>query len=176
MLHTSGSSACGIRIVCSACSLRDFCLPEGLDFKEVERIEELITTRRRIRRGEALYRAGDPFEAFYAVRLGFLKGSVLASDGREQVTMFYMSGDIVGFDGLANGVYSSDMIALEDTEICVVSYKKLRDAAVNAPAIAQHFERLLSREIIRQNGVLCFLDRCTPNKELRRFTQSLAAL
>ena len=174
MLHTSGSSACGIRIVCSTCSLRDFCLPEGLDFKEVERIEELITTRRRIRRGEALYRAGDPFEAFYAVRLGFLKGSVLASDGREQVTMFYMSGDIVGFDGLANGVYSSDMIALEDTEICVVSYKRLCDAAVNAPAVAQHFERLLSREIIRQNGVLLLLGSMHAEQRIAAFILNLS--
>ena len=174
MFNSPGASAGGLRITCTSCSLRDFCLTEGLDFKDIERIEDLITTRRRIRRGEALYRAGDPFEAFYAVRLGFLKASVLSSDGREQVTMFHMSGDIVGFDGLANNVYSSDMVALEDTEVCVISYKRLRETATTSPIVTQHFERMLSREIIRQNGVLLLLGSMHAEQRIAAFLLNLS--
>ena len=129
MFNPTNTPSAGMRIICSTCSLHEFCLADDLDFKEIERMEEMVTTRRRIRRGEVLYRAGDPFEAFYAIRLGFLKSSVLSSDGREQVTMFYMSGDIIGFDGLANNVYASDVVALEDTEVCVLSYNRLHEVS-----------------------------------------------
>lgn len=174
MFHTPNTPSAGMRMICSSCSLRDFCLSEGLDFKEIERIEELITMRKRIRRGETLYRAGDPFEAFYAVRLGFLKSSVLSSDGREQVTMFHMSGDIVGFDGLANNVYASDMTALEDTEVCVISYKRLREVSASAPSLSGHFEKLLSREIIRQNGVLLLLGSMHAEQRIAAFLLNLS--
>jgi len=164
----------GMRMICSNCSLREICVVEGLNFKELEHIEELISSRRRIRRGEALYRAGDPFEGFYAVRLGFMKSTVLASDGREQVTMFHMSGDIVGFDGLASNVYSSDIIALEDTEVCVLSYNRLRDLSVNMPSISEHFKRLLSRELVRQNGVMLLLGSMRAEERLAAFILNLS--
>ena len=66
-------------------------MPTGRTLKEIERLEDLVATRRRIKRGEALFRAGDRFENLYPVRLGFLKSTVMSSDGREQVTNFYMA-------------------------------------------------------------------------------------
>ena len=174
MFNPTNTPSAGMRIICSTCSLREFCLADDLDFKEIERMEEMVTTRRRIRRGEALYRAGDPFEAFYAIRLGFLKSSVLSSDGREQVTMFYMSGDIIGFDGLANNVYASDVVALEDTEVCVLSYKRLHEVSSAVPKLAEHFERLLSREIIRQNGVLLLLGSMHAEQRIAAFLLNLS--
>ncbi len=174
MFNPTNTPSAGMHIICSTCSLHEFCLTDDLDFKEIERMEEMVTTRRRIRRGEALYRAGDPFEAFYAIRLGFLKSSVLSSDGREQVTMFYMSGDIIGFDGLANNVYASDVVALEDTEVCVLSYKRLHEVSSAAPKLAEHFERLLSREIIRQNGVLLLLGSMHAEQRIAAFLLNLS--
>ena len=49
-----------LRSTCSNCNLRESCLPTGLTLKEIERLEELVTgNRRRIKRGESLFRAGD---------------------------------------------------------------------------------------------------------------------
>lgn len=174
MFNPTNTPSAGMRIICSTCSLHEFCLADDLDFEEIERMEEMVTTRRRIRRGEVLYRAGDPFEAFYAIRLGFLKSSVLSSDGRKQVTMFYMSGDIIGFDGLANNVYASDVVALEDTEVCVLSYKRLHEVSSAVPKLAEHFERLLSREIIRQNGVLLLLGSMHAEQRIAAFLLNLS--
>ena len=46
-----------LRIGCSNCNLREVCMPLGLTLKDMETVEELVSARRRIRRGEALYRA-----------------------------------------------------------------------------------------------------------------------
>mgnify|MGYP002240013020 CR=1 FL=1 len=44
----------------------------------------------------------------------------MSSDGREQVIAFHMAGEMIGLDGIASDVHSCDVIALEDTEVCVL--------------------------------------------------------
>lgn len=174
MLNNPTLNMSTLRVACSNCNLRELCLPLGLNLKEIEKLEELVSTRRRVRRGEALYRAGDKFDALYAIRLGFLKSSVMSSDGREQVTSFHMSGDIVGLDGIASMVYSSDLIALEDTEVCILHYDRLEEMTQSVHAIGLHFERLLSREIVRQNGVMLLLGSMHAEERLAAFILNLS--
>ena len=51
--------------------------------------------RRRVEAGQYLYRAGQPFQALYMIRVGSVKTCELAEDGREQVTGFRMSGELL---------------------------------------------------------------------------------
>src|SRR5678815_331694 len=69
-----------LRVACSSCNLRELCLPVGLSLKEIEKLEELVATRKKVKRGDSLFRAGDKFESLYAVRLGFLKSTVMSQD------------------------------------------------------------------------------------------------
>lgn len=163
-----------LRVACSNCNLRESCLPTGLSLKEVERVEDLVSTRKRVKRGEALFRVGDSFEAVYAVRLGFLKSIVLSSDGREQVTNFFMAGDMVGVDGIASGVHSCDVIALEDSEVCMIPWETLEDTATSMHAMGSHFMKLLSREIVRQHGVMLLLGSMHAEERLAAFLLSLS--
>ena len=174
MLNNPTINMATLRVACSNCNLRELCLPLGLTLKEIERLEELVSTRKRVRRGEALYRAGDRFDALYAIRLGFLKSAVTSSDGREQVTSFHMSGDIVGLDGLAGMVYSSDLIALEDTEVCILPYDKLLEVTQNMFSMSQHFQKLLAMEIVRQNGVMLLLGSMHAEERLAAFILNLS--
>ena len=174
MLNNPNINMATLRVACSNCNLRELCLPVGLHLKEIEQLEEIVSTRRRVKRGDALYRAGDKFEALYAIRLGFLKSAVMSSDGREQVTSFHMSGDIVGLDGLASMVYSSDLIALEDTEVCILPFARLEELSEEMPTWSSHFQRLLAREIVRQNGVMLLLGSMHAEERLAAFILNLS--
>lgn len=174
MLNNPTINMATLRVACSNCNLRELCLPVGLNLKEIEQLEDIVSTRRRIKRGEALYRAGDKFDALYAVRLGFLKSAVMSSDGREQVTSFHMSGDIVGLDGIASQVYSSDLIALEDTEVCVLPKEKLDELTQSMHVWGAHFQKLLAREIVRQNGVMLLLGSMHAEERLAAFILNLS--
>lgn len=174
MLNNPNINMATLRVACSNCNLRELCLPVGLKLKEIEQLEEIVSTRRRVKRGDALYRAGDKFEALYAIRLGFLKSAVMSSDGREQVTSFHMSGDIVGLDGLASMVYSSDLIALEDTEVCILPFARLEELSEEMPTWSSHFQRLLAREIVRQNGVMLLLGSMHAEERLAAFILNLS--
>ncbi len=146
----------------------------GLSLKEFEHLEDLVSARRRVRRGDTLYCAGDRFDNLYAIRLGFLKSTVMSSDGREQVTSFSMAGDMVGFDGLSSGVYSSDVVALEDTEVCVIPYDRLQEISEVVRPMGLHFQKMLSREIVRQNGVMLLLGSMYAEERLAAFLLSLS--
>lgn len=163
-----------LRVSCSHCNLREHCVPLGLSLKEIDRLEDLVASRKRIRRGEPLFRAGDRFESIYAIRLGFLKSSVMSSDGREQVTNFHMSGELNGLDGIANEVHSCDVIALEDTEVCVIPYERILAVSAEIDEYNIHFQKILSREIVRQHGLMLLLGSMHAEERLAAFLLNLS--
>jgi CRP/FNR family transcriptional regulator len=89
-----------IKVACSNCNLRELCLPVGLSSDEVERLDQVVSSRRKIKKGEALYHSGEAFTSLYAIRTGFFKTCLTTDDGREQITGFQMAGEIMGLDGI----------------------------------------------------------------------------
>lgn len=67
-------------------------MPLGLSDGDVDKLDDLVTTRRKIKRGAGPVLNGDRFNALYAIRTGFFKTCVAAADGRDQVTGFQMAG------------------------------------------------------------------------------------
>jgi len=118
-----------LKTACSSCNLHELCMPGGLSSDDVARLDALVASRRRVKRGEALFRAGDPFDSLFAVRLGFFKTRVTAEDGRDQVTGFQMPGELLGFDGIASERHSVDAVALEDSEVCNIPFHDLERLA-----------------------------------------------
>ena len=163
-----------LRVACSNCNLRELCLPLGLSGSEMSRIEQLVATRRKVHRGEALYRAGDAFDSLYALRLGFLKSTVTSADGREQVTGFHMAGEIVGLDGIGNEKHHCDAVALEDTEACVIPYERLEEVSSAVPLLHSHFHKVMSREIVREQGVMLLLGSMQADERLAAFLLNLS--
>ena len=98
-------------VSCASCNLRELCLPAGLCADDLARVENVVYARRRVKRGEALFNAGGQFNAVYAIRSGFFKASVIDGEGREQVTGFFMGGELVGLDGLGSGTYNASAVA-----------------------------------------------------------------
>ena len=97
-----------IKVACSNCNLRELCMPLGLSPAELERIDDVVANRRKIKRGATLFRNGEKFSSLYAIRTGFFKTCVASEDGRDQVTGFQMAGEIVGLDGIVNDHHTCD--------------------------------------------------------------------
>ena len=167
-------SVSNLKVACANCNLRELCMPVGLPPADLDRLEQLISTRRRIARGDVLFRSGDKFDALYAVRLGFMKSQVNTPDGREQVTGFHMSGEIVGLDGIGTDVHSCDVVALEDTEVCVIPYGRVEEVADAVPILRQHFHKVMSREIVREHGVMLLLGSMHAEERLAAFLLNLS--
>jgi CRP/FNR family transcriptional regulator, anaerobic regulatory protein len=171
---TSHVNLTHLRVACSNCNLRELCLPVGLSGGEMAKVEQLVATRRKIRRGEALFRAGDAFESLYALRLGFLKSTLMSPDGREQVTGFHMAGELVGLDGIGGQTHHCDTVALEDTEVCVIPYERLEEISGAVPMLQSHFHKVMSREIVREHGVMLLLGSMHAEERLAAFLLNLS--
>lgn len=174
-MTTPNISLSTLRVACSNCNLRELCLPLRLSLKEIERIEDMVTTRKRIKRGEALYRAADHFDCLYAIRLGFLKSTVMSSDGREQVIAFHMAGEMIGLDGHRERCPTpANVITLEDTEVCVLPYDRVLDVTTSLRSMGAHFHKILSREIVRQHGIMLLLGSMHAEERLAAFLLNLS--
>ncbi|APW37288.1 transcriptional regulator [Rhodoferax koreense] len=160
---------------CAECKLQAHCLPAGLDAGERDRIDSLMSKRIRVHRGDALYNNGDDFVSLYTVRTGFFKTSVSCDSGREQVTGFQMAGEILGLDGIHTGHHQSDAVALEDAEVCSIRFDRLETVSREIPAMQHHLHQLMSREIVRDHGMMLLLGGMRAEERLASFLLNLAA-
>jgi CRP/FNR family transcriptional regulator len=163
-----------LKTVCSTCSLRELCLPAGLDSQELERVDLIVNRRRPIKRGDFLYRAGSELQLLYAIRTGFMKSCVLHEDGREQVAGFHMMGDLMGLDAISSNRHMCDAIALEDSEVCEIPFSILEQLSRDIPSLQQHFHRIMSREIVRDYGVMLLLGSMRAEERLAAFLLNLS--
>ena len=163
-----------IKTACSNCNLRELCLPFGLNLEELERLDDLVSTRRRIKRGDHLYRAGSAFDAIYAIRSGFFKTDVLLEDGRDQVTGFQMAGELLGLDGISTEHHTCNAIALEDSEICAIPFSRLESLSREIHTLQHHFHKVMSREIVRDHGVMMLLGTMRAEERLAAFLLNLS--
>ncbi|MBI2312268.1 MAG: fumarate/nitrate reduction transcriptional regulator Fnr [Betaproteobacteria bacterium] len=163
-----------LKSACSSCSLQELCLPIGLNKEEIGYLDDLVYRKRQVKRGDHLYRAGMPFESLYAVRNGFFKTYVLYEDGREQVTGFQMMGEIMGLDAISTDAHTCHAVALEDSDICEVPFEKLEDLSRKVPALQHHFHKMMSREIVRDQGLMLLLGSMTADERLATFLLNLS--
>jgi len=154
--------------------LRFHCLSSDLAQSEVAQFSALVLCRRHLKDGQALYRAGDAFAALYLVRTGLVKSIVLNEGGREQVSGFYMPGEMVGVDGIAAGKHASDAVALGDTDVCVLPYERLEKLSHRAPAIDRHLHRILSKEVVRKQSMMLLLGSLRAEERIASFLLNLS--
>ena len=162
-----------IKVACSSCNLRELCLPMGLNADEMDKLDRVISTRKRIKRGQALFSVGDKFTALYAVRSGFFKTCVTTADGRDQVTGFQMTGEIIGMDGIVSDHHSCDAVALEDAEVCIMPFDQVEELSREFTTLQHHVHKILSREIVRDHGVMLLLGSMRAEERLAAFLLNL---
>ncbi len=162
-----------IKVDCSSCNLRELCLPMGLNAQEMGQLDTLISTRKRVKRGDALFSVGDQFTSLYAIRSGFFKTCVTTADGRDQVTGFQMAGEIIGLDGIVSDRHACDAVALEDAEVCVMPFDQVEELSRQFTTLQHHVHRIMSREIVRDHSVMLLLGSMRAEERLAAFLLNL---
>ena len=144
---TKGRPAMAHRTSCNDCSLNPICLPLAVSVDELDQLEDIMRRGRPLKRGEHLYRASDPFESVFAVRSGAVKTYIVSEDGEEQVTGFYLPGEIVGMDGISTAHHVTSAKTLETSSVCEIPFSRLEELSTKIPSLQHHFFSQMSREI-----------------------------
>jgi CRP/FNR family transcriptional regulator len=161
------------KVACSNCNLRELCMPVGFNPDDMQKLDEVVATRRRVKQSGLLFSNGDPFTSLYAIRTGFFKTCVSREDGREQVTGFQMAGEIIGLDGIVSDHHNCNAVALEDAEVCVMPFANVEELSREFPVLQRHVHKIMSREIVRENGVMMLLGNMRAEERLAAFLLNL---
>jgi CRP/FNR family transcriptional regulator len=142
---------------------------------DLDAFGEVAFLRRRLKRGEAVFHAGDSFSAIYAIRGGFFKTTTMDSSGREQVVGFFMRGELFGLDGVGSASYDCTATALEDSELVVLPFALMQYMARDNLLMQRQMHAVLSREITRGHGMMLLLGSMSAEGRLASFLVNLAA-
>ncbi|MBA2779171.1 fumarate/nitrate reduction transcriptional regulator Fnr [Billgrantia kenyensis] len=159
---------------CERCTLHARCLPLGLELDALHSFEAIIQVPQALKRGQALVRQGEPFENLYVVRSGSLKQSVAQPGQRDQVTHFYLPGEVVGLDAIGEAECHGSVVALESAFVCELPFTRLEDLAEQLPELRGQLYRCMSRELRRDQRMMCLLSGRTADQRLASFLLGLS--
>jgi CRP/FNR family transcriptional regulator len=100
-----------------------------------------------LHRGQLLFERGDKLTALYAIRSGIIKSYTITPRGKEQITAFYSTGDILGFDAINTLRYPTSAQALDTSMVCEIPFESLERLSSKIPALRRQLLRLMSRHI-----------------------------
>jgi CRP/FNR family transcriptional regulator, anaerobic regulatory protein len=139
-------------------------MPLGLSDAEFSQIDTWVTERRRVSRGQALF----------AVRTGFFKTVVASAAGQSQVSGFLMTGEILGLDGIGTQRHMCDALALEDSEVCMLPFAQIDTLSSQVPSLQRHVHQIMSREIVREQGMMLLLGSSRAHERVAAFVLNLS--
>ena len=79
----------------------------------------------------------------------------------------------MGLDGIVNEHHTCDAIALEDAEVCIMPFNRIEELSREVTALQHHVHKIMSREIVRENGVMLLLGSMRAEERLAAFLLNL---
>lgn len=160
-------------IACRDCGIYQLCLTVGGDV-DLSLLDTLVKSRRTYKRGELLYRIGEPYRAAFAIRSGAVKTSVVTDDGRVQVTGFHISGEVLGLNAIIEDQYNCEARALETTSVCEVPFEDYEQQALRVPGLQHQMLKIMSQEIVHNQEMMLLLGKKKAEERLATFLVNLS--
>lgn len=154
---------------CAQCSLRELCLPGGIDATELKRLEDIVRRRRPVDPGGRLFRAGDPMRAVYVARNGAFKTISVSEEGVEQVIGFHLPGELIGLDALGSGTHHCEAVALGTATVCEVPFEELSQVASQIPGLQKQLMRVIGQSMERDHEHMELLSRRQASERIALF-------
>lgn len=176
-IHTKTESHCSHdkKVSCGNCRLNTMCLPISLHIEDIDSLNQIIQRGRPLQKGEYLFRANDKFTSIYAIRSGAVKSVTINDNGDEQVTGFYLPGEVVGMDGPAENIHTNSVIALETSSTCEIPFHRLEELSMKLPSLQRYFIQLMSREITHDQQMISLLSKSSAETRIASLLLSISS-
>ncbi|MDH3376973.1 MAG: helix-turn-helix domain-containing protein [Gammaproteobacteria bacterium] len=123
-----------------------------------------------LQRGDHLYKMGDPTKGVYVIRAGAIKSYTISESGDQQILGFHLTGDIIGFDGFANGRNQCCAQALDTSSVTLVTFDQLfSSSGTQYQDLRQDVFRHISRGLNRDSELVLLLAKKTAEQRLAWF-------
>lgn len=163
-----------LTVDCQNCRLGDICLPIALSNDAITRLSKIVKHGKILQQNDSLYRQNSTFSSIYALKSGSIKTVAITADGEEQITGFYLPGEILGIDGLNTHLHRTTSIALETTAVCEIPFVHLEALSLEIPELQRRCFHLMSQEISSQQQLLLMLAKKTAEERVAFFIINLS--
>lgn len=153
---------------CSRCAMQNLCFVHGLHANDLNRLDQLLDHKLSFRKGDVLFNAGDTAQSVYAIRSGLIK--LYSTQGEQELIHdFYLLGDLVGLEGLANRQHHYTAKVIEDVQVCAVSFDQLDFISQEIPELNTQLLRLMSQNIVKERQHARVLTHKTAEQKMAEF-------
>lgn len=159
---------------CQTCSVAPHCLPSDLGLIDIAKLEALIGRTKTYKKGTFIFEQGQKFSSVYAVRSGCVKTYSLSKDGAEQISSYYLDGQLFGADGIADQVHTNFATSLGTAAVCEIEFNQLVELSNQIPALQDKLLRLLSGEIIKEQKLARLLSKYSATQRAAAFLIDLS--
>ncbi|MDP1609930.1 MAG: fumarate/nitrate reduction transcriptional regulator Fnr [Sulfuritalea sp.] len=161
-------------VTCNNCGIYQLCLPLGLDQADLSLLDSIVKRKAVYKRGQILFRPGEPLDYLYAIRSGSVKTSISTNDGRVQITGFHIAGELLGLSALASHRYTSEARALETISVCKVEISRLDEIVRQVPSIQYQMLRIMSTQIRQDEELMLLLGKRSAEERLAEYLVGLS--
>lgn len=149
--------------VCSLLGLQGAAGNNDLQFQHIQ-----------FKKGQRIHTIGQPFDMLFVVSSGFLKTVMIDESGNEQVLGFPMKGELFGIDGIHAKQYNTETVALTTCELILIPFKVLSGLGRSNPEMEAAFFGVMSRELIREQGMISAIGALSAEARVARFLASIS--
>lgn len=135
---------------CRMCGAQKSCLPSLFGAADVDFCDGIFLGRRRVDRDASLYYERDPLATLFTVRFGEFKLTRRNSAGGVHVAQFCMAGELIGLHAIASGRHGFRMTALQDSEVCEISFSAITKLMAAHPSLLRGFLQSMSTALVNQ--------------------------
>ena len=159
---------------CEDCSLFSLCFTHELPADELGVLESSTKPDQAVKRDAHLFHAGQSMKSVRVVRSGSIKSYQISPDGEEVVSGFFLPGEVIGLDALANETHPSFAVALEDSQTCDIPLPDFLKMLRDSPKLNEVMLRLLSEEMVETRELLLVVGRLDAQTRVALFLLSLS--
>lgn len=144
---------------CNTCHLRSRCVMSVIPEKTLSSTQKYVRMIKPKRRGDVIYRSGDPAQRLFILHAGSAQTS-LAWQGESQIICdYHLPGDILELAGLYMGKHTTTCMALEGAHLCELSRESLSKLSKTYPNLQEFISMRTSRALVesqqRQLDIAC---------------------
>jgi CRP/FNR family transcriptional regulator, anaerobic regulatory protein len=130
---------------------------QGLNEEEMNLLQK-VTQIREYRKGDVIFREGDPSETLYIIDEGLIKITKVAEDGKEQIVRLLFPNDFFGQSAmLQTDNHYANAVAIDDTVIYTIQKHDFINTLERNHKMALRFMRALNERIYQADEWMSLL-------------------
>ena len=139
---------------CENCIIRELNALKALSKKELKNLSDHKTSKK-VKKGEVIFKEGEPINGIFCVRDGVSKLSKLSVNGKEQIVKIATKGELLGHRSIITEKRTNlSAVALNDMEVCYISKDDLHEGLVGNTEFTNAVLRNMAEDLKNKDDAL----------------------